>query len=146
MSKFDQIELNIAHIVRRCEAVKPEAIFIRREMMHGERNMGNAPIVEIELDVVNREHLCDVDDIVRCVVSIRISDRVSNDELDRLRINRATAKVINALYEVPNINEPVDVGIISDWTVSTTRERADEIERVTVTLNLSMIVSKSEVL
>lgn len=145
MSRFDQIEQNIANIVATSREIKPEAIFIRREMMHGNRNMGVAPIVEIELEVVNREHFCDIDDIIRCIVSLTISDRISNDELDRKRLNRAMASIVSALYS-ESMNKPVDVGVVSDWTIETSRERVEEVETITLRIYLSMIVGKNEVI
>ena len=143
MSRYDTLESNIAGIIKaNCPLIEKSSVLIRREMQHQARNVGNAPLVEIECETRNREMMCDIEDIVSAGVKIKLSGKQRNSTAD---LNEAAESIILALKNHPNLNIPDDVGACNDWTVDMSTEQVDELRYLEITLTVRLCVPVQEV-
>lgn len=143
MSRYDTLESNIAGIIKaNCPLIEKSAVLIRREMQHQARNVGKAPLVEIECESRNREMMCDLEDLVTADVRIRLSGKQRNSTAD---LNEAAESIILALKAHPNLNIPDDVGACNDWTAVSSTEQVDELRYLEITLTVRLCVPVAEV-
>ena len=143
MNRYDQLELNIRHIITTyCgDAIAPEGIFVRRERMVRGRNLSFNPLVEIECATTSREPLCDDSDQVSVDVVIKLQTRLVHNA----NLQEPADRIIAALKAVENLNEPIDVGALNDWTISSAGQIVGEIEILELTLTARLIVPEMEV-
>lgn len=137
MNRYDQLEVNLAHIIRSNagDYVSDDGIFIRREIQHRNRNLSHNPLVEIETVSYDREMLCDDSDMATVQVAIRLSSRADKSDL-----NDTADAIVRALKLVENLNEPVDVGAMNDWTHTTARSKIGETLMIEITLSVRLLV------
>lgn len=143
MSRYDTLETNVARIIRddptASALVASDAIFTRREPQHRGRNLGRAPMVEIEVTGRSREMLCDDADLVLADLTITVSSKtlpLLNDTADAIQA---------ALRRVENLNVPEDVGALNDWTIRTSRSVVGETQRMEIVVAVRLAVPTTEV-
>lgn len=148
MTRYDQLEANIVEIIRRHSELGDNAsLFTRREPLHGQRNLGQMPIIECEASGRDRESLTGQTDMETIQVVIRVTTSAESDKAKPQfgTSNTAMPQIIKALKTVPNLNYPVDIGALNDWTYTSTLSRQGELEILEITLSVQIEIPTEEV-
>lgn len=103
----------------------------------GQRNLGNAPLLEVSIDAYRREPLCDYLDKAFAQVSIRIT--IQSRQMDILELSSAIVEALKRKPEFGRTNV-----VMNDWTHDFSVEDNDTYIIGELTLTVGLTVPEGE--